>query len=110
MEIFLLVILFTLLFLRVKNTPSSLSKTLYIRKMQKAIDQRKSSNNKISDEVLQGASILILWLIEILLIMFYISLGNKLGTTYLIVLSALQVITCVYSGATSSKMLILFGE
>ena len=46
---------------------------------------------------MEGASILIIFFIELFLIIFYIVLGNKIGTTEFIVMSALQVFTCLWS-------------
>lgn len=47
--------------------------------------------------MLQGASILIVFFMELFLIIFYIVLGNKIGTTEFIVMSALQAFTCLWS-------------
>lgn len=97
MKILALVILLFLLISRIKGTPSMLSKTLYLKKMQKVIDKQKSNSNKELDDVYKGAAILLVLLFEILLMVFYIIVGTKLGTTYMFVLSALQVITCIYT-------------
>lgn len=98
MKIFLLVVLFILLINRIKNTPSMLSKTLYMKKMQKAIDKQKDANiDKEIEGAVKGAAILFALLLETLFVIFYIVLGNKIGGTFIIVLSALQVVTCFYS-------------
>lgn len=98
MKIFLLVVLFIMLISRIKNTPSMLSKTLYMKKMQKAIDKQKESNNgKDMEDAVKGGAIIYVLLLEIFFVIFYIMLGNKLGGTYMIVMSALQVVTCFYS-------------
>lgn len=52
MKIFLLVVLFIMLISRIKNTPSMLNKTLYMKKMQKAIDKAESLGvTELLDEV-----------------------------------------------------------
>ena len=101
MKIIALTILIILLFCRIKNTPTLLSKKLYMKKMQKAIDKNQKAlenMNKEQQEVSQSVTVIFIWLIEILFSIFYIVLGTKLGTPYMLVLSALQVFTCLYSG------------
>lgn len=46
---------------------------------------------------LHGTVILTVFFMELFLIIFYIMLGNKIGTTGFIVMSALQVFTCLWS-------------
>lgn len=98
MKIFALIILFILMFFRIKGTPSALSKTLWRKKMIKQLTKNKENNNgePLSD-AMQGALILIVFFIELFLIIFYIVLGNKIGTTEFIIMSALQVFTCLWS-------------
>lgn len=98
MKILALTILFILMFSSIKGTPSALSKTLWRKKMIKQLAKNKESNNgePLSD-TLQGAAILIVFFIDLFLIIFYIALGNKIGTTEFIVMSALQVFTCLWS-------------
>ena len=101
MKIIALTILIILLFCRIKNTPTLLSKKLYMKKMQKAIDKNQKAlenTNKEQQEVSQSVAVIFIWLVEILFSIFYIVLGTKLGTPYMLVLSALQVFTCFYSG------------
>lgn len=98
MKILALTILFILMFFRIKGTPSALSKTLWRKKIIKQLTKDKENNNgePLSD-AMQGASILIIFFIELFLIIFYIVLGNKIGTIEFIVMSALQVFTCLWS-------------
>lgn len=98
MKILALTILFILMFFSIKGTPSALSKTLWRKKMIKQLAKNKESNNgePLSD-TLQGAATLIVFFMELFLIIFYIALGNKIGTTEFIVMSALQVFTCLWS-------------
>ena len=96
MKILALTILFILMFFRIKGTPSALSKTLWRKRMIKQLAKNKENNNgePLSD-AMQGA--LIVFFMELFLIIFYIVLGNKIGTTEFIVMSALQVFTCLWS-------------
>lgn len=97
MKIITLVILFILLFFRIKRTPLMLSKTLYKKKMQTAIDkQNKATNGEGLDDVYKVLAIIIVFFMELFLIIFYTILGTKLGTTPIIILSVLQIITCIY--------------
>ena len=96
MKILALTILFVLMFFRIKGTPSALSKTLWRKRMIKQLAKNKENNNgePLSD-AMQGA--LIVLFMDLFLIIFYIVLGNKIGTTEFIVMSALQVFTCLWS-------------
>ena len=96
MKILALTILFVLMFFRIKGTPSALSKTLWRKRMIKQLAKNKENNNgePLSD-AMQGA--LIVLFMDLFLIIFYIVLGNKIGTTEFIVMSALQVFTCFWS-------------
>lgn len=98
MKILALTILFILMFSRIKGTPNALSKTLWRKRMIKQLTKNKENNNgePLSD-AMQGAAILITFFIELFLIIFYIVLGNKIGTTEFIVMSALQVFACLWS-------------
>lgn len=101
MKILALTILFILAFLRVRNTPCALSKTLWKNKMIKQLknNEKQNGGKPYSDEMqdeMQGATILLTFLIELFLIIFYIVLGNKIGTTEFIIMSALQVFTCLW--------------
>jgi hypothetical protein len=58
---------------------------------------RENNNGKPLSDAMQGASILIAFFTGLLLIIFYIMLGSKIGTTEFIVMSALQVFTCLWS-------------
>ena len=96
MKILALTILFVLMFFRIKGTPSALSKTLWRKRMIKQLAKSKENNNGESlNDAMQRA--LIVFFMELFLIIFYIVLGNKIGTTEFIVMSALQVFTCFWS-------------
>lgn len=98
MKILTLTILFILMFSRIKGTPSALSKTLWRKKMIKQLAKNKENNNgETLSDTLQGAAILIIFFVDLFLIIFYIVLGSKIGTTEFIVMSALQVFTCLWS-------------
>lgn len=98
MKILALTILFILMFFRIKGTPSVLSKTLWRKRKIKYLEKDKKSNNgEPPSDTLKGATILIVFFMELFLIIFYIVLGNKIGTTEFIVMSALQVFTCLWS-------------
>lgn len=110
MKILVLTILFILMFFRIKGTPSALSKTLWRKKMIKQLAKNKKNNNgePLSD-AMQGATILTLFFMYLFLIIFYITLGNKIGTTEFIVMSALQVFTCLWAlGVNLSEIKTVF--
>ena len=98
MKILALAILFVLAFSRVKNTPRSLSKTLWKNEMIKLLKNNEDRNGgKPYSAEARGATIFLIFLIELFFIIFYAVLGNKIGTTEFIVMSALQVFTCLWS-------------
>ena len=98
MKILVLAILFVLAFLRVKNTPRSLSKTLWKNEMIKLLknDEDRSGGKPYSAEA-RGTTIFLLFLIELFFIIFYAVLSNKIGTTEFMIMSALQVFTCLWN-------------
>lgn len=97
MKILALTILFILLFFRIKGTPSTLSKTLWRNKIMKSIEkQRDVFNGNPPSNAYQGGVILLVFFIELFFVIFYIVLGNSIGTTEFIILSALQVLTCFW--------------
>lgn len=101
MKILALTILFILLFFRIKGTPSALSKTLWRNKIMKSIEkQRDTFNGNPPNDAYQGGVILLAFFIELFFVIFYIVLGNSIGTTEFIVLSALQVFTCFWGFGT----------
>ena len=110
MKILALTILFILIFFRIKSTPSALSKTLWRKRMIKQLVKNKDNNNgEPPSDTLQGATILTVFFMELFLIIFYIVLGNKIGTTEFIVMSALQVFTCLWSlGVSLSEVKTVF--
>mgnify|MGYP007081822066 CR=1 FL=1 len=92
MKILILVILFILLFHRIKYTPISLSKTFWI----KFIEKNKQINMNDKTEQI-GCAIILMLFLQLFLVIFYIVLGNKIGTTEFIILSALQVMSCIWN-------------
>lgn len=97
MKILALSILFILMFSRVKSTPTSLSKKLWYKKKVKQLERDKVRDDGTPiTKVTQGIYILVLLLISMFFIVFYIMLGNKIGTTDFIVVSALQVFGCLW--------------
>lgn len=90
MKILVLAILFVLAFLRVKNTPRLLSKTLWKNEMIKLLknDEDRNGGKPYSAEA-RGTTIFLLFLIELFFIIFYAVLGNKIGTTEFVIMSAL---------------------
>ena len=74
MKIFLLTVTILFLISRIKNTPGMLSKKLYFKKVEKAIESNnKSFNGKSDDEVniLKGTAIIILLLFQMFYIIYY---------------------------------------
>lgn len=58
-------------------------------------NEEQNGGKPYSDEM-QGATIFLTFLIELFLIIFYIVIGNKIRTTEFIIMSALQVFTCLW--------------
>ena len=98
MKILALTILFILMFFSIKGTPSALSKTLWRKRMIKQLAKNKENNNgEPPSDAVQSVAITLMLFMDLFLIIFYIVLGNKIGTTEFIVMSALQVFTCLWS-------------
>lgn len=98
MKILILVILFILLFSRIKYTPICLSKTLWKKDVLQSIEKKKQINIDEDDKTKQiGYAIILVFFLQLFFAIFYIVLGNKIGTTEFIILSALQVISCIWN-------------
>ena len=98
MKILALTILFILMFFRIKGTPSALSKTLWRKRMIKQLTKNKENNNgEPPSDAVQSVAITLMLFMDLFLIIFYIVLGNKIGTTEFIVMSALQIFTYLWS-------------
>lgn len=98
MKILILVILFILLFRRIKYTPICLSKTLWKKDILKSIEKNKQIDINEEDKTKQiGYAIILLFFLQLFFAIFYIVLGNKIGTTEFIILSALQVMSCIWN-------------
>jgi hypothetical protein len=97
----LVVILGVILLNRIKNTPSELSKKLYMKKARAMLNKdviEASEDEGILLRIVSDASIVITY---ILFIALYVIINRKInyiyqGSAYITVLSILEVITCCY--------------
>ena len=98
MKILILVILFILLFHKIKYTPICLSKTLWKKNILKSIEKNKQIDINEDEKTKQiGYVIILVLFLQLFLSILYIVLGSKIGTTEFIILSALQVISCIWN-------------
>jgi hypothetical protein len=78
-----------------------LSKTLYEKKINEYLKNQKKKFENISDEVtLNTCKVIVFWitfLIELFWIIFYAVLGTKIGTIGFIIMSVLQIFTCLFN-------------
>ena len=98
MKIFLLTVTILFLISRIKNTPGMLSKKLYFKKVEKAIESNnKSFNGKSDDEVniLKGTAIIILLLFQMFYIIYYMIIGCRFQTELMLILTAFQIVTVI---------------
>ena len=97
MKLFLLVVTILLLLSRIKNTPRQLSKTIYFAKLREALEKQKIEKERQGEEnykALQGATILIVILLDIFFVVYYLLVGNRFSTDVtMLVLSAIQIVT-----------------
>ena len=99
MKIFLLVITILLLFNRIKSTPRMLNKKMYLEDASKSINKIKETiegKNEDETKVVQGITIILVLLINILLIAYYFFIGCRFDTT-MVLLSAFQITTVFIS-------------
>lgn len=92
MRILILSVLLVLLFRVVLSTPKSLSKTIYKHNMQKI--NKKYNPQKMNQQRLDAfnsSAIIIAFILEILMIIFYIIVGSMIGTKTAFILSAVEV-------------------
>lgn len=112
MKVFLLAITILLLIGRIKSTPRALSKTLYENNLQKNVVKLNKQINDIetaSDKntVLQITQYIVaalVWLYSLLIIVYYILIGNRFQThTIMLILTALQIVTMFISTKKTIK-------
>lgn len=112
MKVFLLAITILLLIGRIKSTPRALSKTLYennlqknVVKLNKQIDDIETASDK--NTVLQITQYIVaalVWLYSLLIIVYYILIGNRFQThTIMLILTALQIVTMFISTKRTIK-------
>lgn len=112
MKVFLLAVTILLLISRIKSTPRELSKTLYennlqnnMTKFKKQIDdiETMSDRNTVL-QVTQYIIAVLVWLYSLLIIVYYILIGNRFQThTMMLILTALQIVTMFISTKRTIK-------
>ena len=108
MKIFLLVMVILLFLKRIKNTPAALSYRVWEKKLIKSLkkfdDTMKESKLKSIKEFGNTAPIdmgigiayLLVVILYVLFITTYSLIGTTLGSTYLLIMSAIQIILTLY--------------
>lgn len=106
MKVFLLAVTILLLIGRVKSTPRTLSRTLYesnlqknVAKLKKQIDDIETMSDKNTVlQITQYIIVALVWLYSLLIIIYYILIGNRFQTnTMMLMLTALQIVTIFIS-------------
>lgn len=112
MKVFLLAVTILLLICRIKSTPRALSKTLYennlqknVAKLSKQIDDIETTSDKNTVlQVTQYIVAILVWLYSLLIIVYYILIGNRFQThTMMLILTALQIVTVFISAKRTIK-------
>lgn len=112
MKVFLLAVTILLLICRIKSTPRALSKTLYennlqknVVKLSKQIDDIETTSDKNTVlQVTQYIVAILVWLYSLLIIVYYILIGNRFQThTMMLILTALQIVTVFISTKRTIK-------
>lgn len=112
MKVFLLAVTILLLISRVKSTPRTLSRTLYesnlqknVAKLKKQIDDIETMSDKNTVlQITQYIIVALVWLYSLLIIIYYILIGNRFQTnTMMLMLTALQIVTMFISTRNTVK-------
>lgn len=112
MKVFLLAVTILLLIGRVKSTPRTLSRTLYesnlqknVAKLKKQIDDIETVSDKNTVlQITQYIIVALVWLYSLLIIIYYILIGNRFQTnTAMLMLTALQIVTMFISTRNTVK-------
>lgn len=112
MKVFLLAVTILLLIGRIKSTPRALSKTLYENNLQKNVvkfnkqidDIETTSDKNTVLQVTQYIVAVLVWLYSLLIIVYYILIGNRFQThTMMLILTALQIVTMFISTKRTIK-------
>ena len=101
-----------LLISRIKSTPRALSKTLYeanlqksVTKLKKQIDDIETTSDKNTVlQVTQYIIAVLVWLYSLLIIIYYILIGNRFQMhTMMLMLTAIQIVTMFISTRNTVK-------
>ena len=112
MKVFLLAVTILLLISRIKSTPRALSKTLYeanlqksVTKLKKQIDDIETTSDKNTVlQVTQYIIAVLVWLYSLLIIIYYILIGNRFQMhTMMLMLTAIQIVTMFISTRNTVK-------
>ena len=112
MKVFLLAVTILLLINRIKSTPRALSKTLYeanlqknVTKIRKQIDDIETESDKNTVlQITQYIIIALVWLYSLLIVIYYILVGNRFQTnTSMLMLTAIQIVTMFISTRRTLK-------
>lgn len=99
MKIFLLVITVILLFYRIKHIPIMLSKNKYLKMVQDGIDKNiknlDKNNSEKQIELAKIFALVVVFIFECLVALYYILLGSHIGITYFTILTVIQILTVI---------------
>lgn len=108
MKIFLLVMVILLFLNRIKNTPSALSYRVYEKKLIKSLkkfddtmkENKLKSIKEFGSTTPVNVTIFIAYIFVVITYVLFITtyafIGTKLGSTYLLIMSAIQIILTLY--------------
>lgn len=112
MKVFLLAVTILLLINRIRSTPRMLSRILYENSTQQAIDKVRKQIDDIKTisskedvlKLVQCIVVVLAWLYSILIIIYYILIGNKFQSNeVMLILTALQIVTMFIGTKMSIK-------
>lgn len=105
LKIFILTVIFILLLFRIKNTPTAISKTIWTKKMLKNIEENKFLSIEPFKEEAVNLAFFIIFLFELLLIIFFIITGNYIDIKIITILTVFKIVMCFYSGQIIAECL-----
>lgn len=97
LKIFILTVIFILLLFRIKNTPTAISKTIWTKKMLKNIEENKFLSIEPFKEEAFNLAFFIIFLFELLLIIFFVITGNYIDIKIITILTVFKIVMCFYS-------------
>lgn len=107
MKIFLLLVTLILFFLRIHGTPRMVSKKAFFKKLNESLKRNDENFKDRTDKevkITKYVALTVVGFLQILLAIFYMSVGARINLTYFTILTLIQLLTVIYTSVKQLNM------